>query len=151
MIYDKLDNLVQYDTKNNDLKRAYKSILNKEYLTFKAGKNIIDGDCVFAMKVDLTLKDIAEGEFEAHREYIDIHLPLVNCEDVEVVDVNVLEVTSAYNEEDDCLLGIAKATSSINLEPGTFLVVYPDDAHKVGVSKQHINESYKKIIYKVKV
>jgi len=151
MIYDKLDNIAHYDTKNNALKKAYKSILNREYLTFESGKNIIDDECVFAMKVDLTLKDISDGKYEAHRKYIDIHIPLVNNEDVEVVDVNALEVTSAYSEEDDCLLGIAKATSSINLRPGTFLVVYPDDAHKVGVSKQHINESYKKIIYKVKV
>lgn len=151
MIYDKIENIVCYDTKNSALKKAFQSIMKQDFLTFENGKTVIDGDHVFAMKVDLTLKPITEGVFEAHRNYIDIHLPLKNSEDVELVDVTALTITSPYKEDDDCLLGTAEATSSIHLTPGAFLLVYPDDAHKVGVTKSETCELYQKVIYKVLV
>ena len=150
MIYDKIENIVHYDTTNIALKKAMKSILNKDYLNFDKGKTTIDGEKVYAMKVELTLKPIEEGIFEAHKNYIDIHVPLKNSEDVEVTDVQTLQVTSPYDEEGDCLLGNSDPTVSIHLTPGTFLLVYPEDAHKVGVTKSE-SSSYQKVIYKVLV
>jgi len=151
MIYDKIENIVHYDTTNTILKKAIKSILNKEFLKFGEGKTTLDGEKLYAMKVDLTLKPIENGIFEAHKNYIDIHVPLNNSEDVEVAFVETLQITSPYDEEGDCLLGNSDATVSVYLTPGTFLLVYPDDAHKVGVTKNQSSSSYQKVIYKVLV
>lgn len=150
MIYDKIENIVHYDTTNMALKKAMGSIMNKDFLDFEDGKTTIDGEKVYAMKVGLTLKPVEEGVFEAHKKYIDIHVPLKNSEDVEVAFVDTLQVTSPYDEEGDCLLGTSDAAVSVHLTPGTFLLVYPDDAHKVGVTKNK-SSSYQKVIYKVLV
>lgn len=151
MIYDKIENIASYTTKHENLEKAYKSIASGAYLNFKDGKNDLDGDNLFAIKVNLILKKPEEGLFEAHRKYIDIHVPLCNSEDVAVSFLEDIILESEYDEEGDCLLGNSRRSMALMLSQGEFLVVFPQDAHKVGVSTAHSGQTYEKIIYKVRI
>ena len=67
---------------------------------------------------------------EVHRQYIDIHIPL---DGVEVIGWKPLEdctnLTKPYDEAADCELYTEPATSYINLQPGQFMIVWPEDPH----------------------
>ncbi len=149
MIYDKIANINDYDLKHAHLKRALTSIARGEYLNFESGKNEIEGDNLYAIRVKLSLGDYEEGIFEAHKKYVDIHVPVTNSEDVGIAFVEDITVTSDYDAAGDCLLGKSDTCMDVRLSEGEFLLVFPQDAHKVGVSKANIGKTYEKVIYKV--
>ncbi|MBN2898139.1 MAG: YhcH/YjgK/YiaL family protein [Clostridia bacterium] len=151
MIYDKVENISNYGSKHSNLQKAFESIASGAYLNFETGRNTIDGDNLYATKVKLELKDSDAGVFEAHQAYVDIHIPLVNSEDMGLSFVDDLTITSDYDANVDYLLGNSEKSIDVTLSEGQFIVLFPQDAHKVGVSKSKIGQAYEKVIYKVRL
>lgn len=89
----------------------------------------------------------AEGLYEAHRKYIDIHYLIRGCEVIKVADVNKIHVEKEYDEEGDCLLGSAEGKPYL-LKEGQFMVVLPEQAHLPGIEAE-APESVRKAVLKV--
>lgn len=89
----------------------------------------------------------AEGLFEAHRKYIDIHYLIRGCETIRIADVNEIHVEKEYDEEGDCLLGLAEGKPYLMRE-GDYMVVLPEEAHLPGLAVG-TPESVKKAVLKV--
>ena len=90
-----------------------------------------------------------ESFFEADEKFLDIHIMLSGSERVEIASPKNLEVFRSEAEND--FWGYrGKGDYSLILSPGSFLVVFPDDAHKI---KMQIGKSERvcKAVFKVKI
>ena len=90
-----------------------------------------------------------ESFFEAHEKFLDIHIMLSGSERVEIASPKALEVFRS-EEENDFWGYRGKGDYSLILAPGSFLVVFPDDAHKI---KMQVDGpcTVSKAVFKIKV
>ncbi|MHA0855608.1 YhcH/YjgK/YiaL family protein [Paenibacillus sp. CMAA1364] len=146
MIYDKITNAGQYSFTNARLKNALDDMVKGQFTesmeTIDFKKNL----------VSFTTKPKAECRYEAHKHYIDIHIVTQGREYVEVSNVACLSNLTVYIEENDIYFG--DVTSDLKfkgyLEPGYFLICFPEDTHLVGaheLDEQVVN----KVVYKVTI
>lgn len=80
--------------------------------------------------------DASAHPFEAHREYIDIHMMLEGVETIQWARLTEMLEHTPYHAEDDYALFNAKTGASLQdlvMHPGICAVFYPEDAHKPGL------------------
>ncbi|MDQ6422973.1 YhcH/YjgK/YiaL family protein [Paenibacillus sp. LHD-117] len=145
MIYDKIENAGLYIFQHAGLARAL------EDLRF----NLIgqsDSNAFSKNIAQFVTSPKEQKQYEAHKKYIDIHVVLEGKEYIEVSHIDSLTNVTAYDETRDIWFGDVQTASKLKgmLEPGYFLVCFPEDAHLVGAHEQHA-EDVKKIIYKIAV
>ena len=73
-------------------------------------------------------KDGTPRQFEAHRQYLDIHYCIAGSEGFGYNDVARLTPATEYNEEKDFQM-LEGEVYKLILRPGDFCVVFPEDAH----------------------
>ena len=95
-----------------------------------------------------TVRD-EEAFFEAHEKFLDIHMMLEGCERVEIASPAALEQFRA-EPENDFFAYHGEGRHSLVLKPGEFLVVFPDDAHKI---KMQVGDpcTVTKAVFKIKI
>lgn len=93
-------------------------------------------------------KPLYEGDFEAHRKYIDVQILLEGTEYVAFAPTGSLTVTKPYSEERDIFFLTGKEKQLIRFERGMFWAAFPQDAHKPG-RYTDTPAHYKKIIMKL--
>ena len=111
----------------------------------------IDGDNIFAMVMSYDTRTIDEAAFEAHEKYIDVQAVLDGAEGFQILDKSELEISVPYDEEKEVeFYKPATGTTQLDLYPGSFVLLFPHDAHMptliVGSESQYI----KKVVVKVK-
>jgi len=74
-------------------------------------------------------KGVNEGNYEAHRHYLDIQVLLEGAETVVWSDISALRVSVPYDPKKDKTI-FAGAGCSMTLLPGTCYVCWPEDGHK---------------------
>jgi YhcH/YjgK/YiaL family protein len=89
-----------------------------------------------------------ESFFEAHEKFLDIHLMLQGSERVEIAPPAALEQFQSV-PENDFYAYRGEGWQKLVLSPGDFLVVFPEDAHKI---KMQLGspETVTKAVFKVK-
>ena len=90
-----------------------------------------------------------ESFFEAHEKFLVIHIMLEGSERVEIASPKTLEVFRSEPEND--FWGYhGQGRVKMVLAPGEFLVVWPDDAHKI---KMQLGspETVTKAVFKIKI
>ncbi len=90
-----------------------------------------------------------ESFFEAHEKFLDIHMMLSGSERVEIASPADLE--QFRNEpQNDFYAYHGEGRHKLVLSPGDFLVVWPDDAHKI---KMYLDEpkTVTKAVFKIKI
>ena len=109
----------------------------------------IKGSDVYATR--FTYETIPEEEsfFEAHRNYLDIHLMLEGSERVEIAPPETLTEFDRV-EANDFYAYRGEGQYRLVLSPGDFLVVFPNDAHKI---KMRVDgpETVTKAVFKVRI
>lgn len=140
MILDKIENLQRYDQRLQFIKEI---LQNKRYVK---GKFDISEPSKFGIGIEYTTKISEEGLWEAHRKYLDIHVILEGEELVEIADIS--NMTSTKDYEDDYELFSGEKDFSVNVVPGDFLVLFPNEVHKTGVKITDAT-AVKKIVFKL--
>ncbi|MBB1483028.1 YhcH/YjgK/YiaL family protein [Tessaracoccus sp. MC1865] len=72
-------------------------------------------------------------QFEAHRRFADVHVVLEGEETVKLAALDALTPATEFDEETDFGLHEGPTTVTVNLQPGWFVVAFPNDAHLPGV------------------
>ena len=90
-----------------------------------------------------------ESFFEAHGKFLDIHLMLCGSERVEVAPPAELEQFES-KPENDFYAYRGRGHYHMVLSPGDFLVVFPNDAHKIKMQVDGA-ETVTKAVFKIKV
>ena len=114
-----------------------------------AGRHEIDGERLFVNIVEYRTTTAQERFWEAHREYLDVHLMLEGTERIDLNFIQNMDVKE-YAAKDDFLSMDGEKNASVILKPGDFLVCYPTDAHRTAVAADK-QENIKKAIFKVKI
>ena len=91
--------------------------------------------------------------FEAHREYLDIHVPLSGEERMDIADTAALTLNEGASKPENDFYAYSDrdpAHQSIVLKNGDFLVAFPADAHRV---KGQVSgpSDVRKVVFKIKL
>lgn len=147
MIVDRIEYAGQYAKQLVHLKDALDFI--RENPDLGEGKHTFPGG--WLMKQTGVTKALNDGPYEAHRSYIDVQ---ILAEGREIILWNRLEnmtALSPYNTDTD-KQALSGAGSILELVPGMFCVLFPEDAH---AACRHLEgdspANYVKYVVKLKI
>lgn len=129
-------------------KAAFDYVKSHDMLHTPGGRIELDGRNLFINCDNPTLKTAGEQVLEAHRKYIDIHIPLDGDETIGWKNIDDCSNESRpYDTEADCQFFAEPASAYVTLHPGEFLVAWPEDAHAPIIG----SGSLRKLIVKVRI
>lgn len=116
---------------------------------YEKGSHEIDGDRLFVNVVEYTTTTPEERFWEAHKNYLDVHVMIRGTEQIDVNFIQNME-QKEFVEKDDFLPLEGEKNGHVILRDGDFLVCYPSDGHRTAIA---VNgpEGIKKAIFKVKI
>ena len=108
-------------------------------------------DGMYAMVSAYMTKPAEEALFETHQEYIDLQALVAGQEILEWAPANTLRVQEPYEPEKDCALfdRLGPGPGRVELQPGTFVALFPNDAHAPGIAMGKTPQAVKKVVVKV--
>lgn len=117
------------------------------------GKYSLRGEDLFAIVMGYQTQPAESSELEAHRRYLDIQVLLAGREGVVCHNVADLRVLKPYDPEQDFELYQVPPVvpARIILRPGSFLALFPHDAHMPCLRLEHGAEPVRKVVVKVAV
>lgn len=116
--------------------------------SLKLGKIIIDEDRKYINIVEIDLKEKEEQHLEAHKQYIDFHIPISNEEIYGWKNFeNCTMQKKEYEAVNDSELFDDIPEKYFIVKPGEFVVFFPEDAHAPAIGKGKI----KKLIAKIRI
>lgn len=148
MILAHIQDSARYESLHPLFQKAFDYIKANDLSTVPAGRIVLDGDNLFINVVDAEMVSADVQKLEAHRQYIDIHVPLLQTELIGYKHLSFLGDSDApFDEAGDCALYTDSQVCWQQVRVGEFLLVYPEDAHAplVGQGKQ------RKLIIKVRI
>ena len=121
--------------------------------TAEDGYTHLQGDDVFARVMSYDTRGPDEGVLESHRRYIDVQSSLIGAEGIDWFPRESLEIRQAYDEENDVEFYHRPelVPGHVDVYPGTYAVLYPEDAHMAQQIVGEKIESIKKVVVKVRL
>lgn len=147
MIFDDLINFEDYiifEEKAAEKINAFIKSLNKD---IALGKHELDGEKLFANVASYETR--AEGEFEAHREYVDIQLLLLGDEDIYFDSAVGAQVTKEYEPDCEFFKFTSDTAGKCNLRVGNFAVFMPYELHMPNMQSAKGQTTNIKVVVKV--
>jgi YhcH/YjgK/YiaL family protein len=119
-------------------------------LALPAGKTVLDEGNVFVNRQSYIGKKFEDAKIESHYKWLDIQIVLKGVEGFGYADISKnLPVTVPYDEVKDKVNYEGKLDGIINLEGGTFALVFPPDLHKPCIKVN--DETIEKAVIKVRI
>lgn len=130
MIVAKLSDAADYRGIHPRLDRVIEC-LNPEFLNgVGLETQKLEDDLLYVTRFDYETLPFEDGIFEAHKKYLDVHLLLSGEERVDIAHPETLEL---FEHRDDFYAYHGQAEQTVVLRPGSFLIVFPGDAHRLKV------------------
>ena len=109
-------------------------LLTPEFLASVGTETVhMDGDKLYATRNIFDTAPDSETFFESHKRYLDIHVVTKGEERMEVADPKTLTVDGEKSRPEGDFYAYTEKSAehqTLILKPGTFLVAFPDDAHR---------------------
>lgn len=147
MIITTTDQFKRYYSLNPHFKKVGEWLSKLDISTLHEGRNDVDGDNVYVNFAKGTMEYSNVTPMEAHKQYIDIHVPLVKREKMGWRSIETCQnLSTEYSEKDDYMLFSDTPDLVVEMPVGTLVLVFPEDPHSpmVGEGNQ------KKLIIKVR-
>ena len=120
----------------------------QELLNAEDGRVELDGDRLFINKMTADGEPAEQRPLELHREYIDVHILLDGRERIGWKALKALtRQTQDFAPGGDIAFYADTPTAFVDLLPGQFAVIYPEDPHAPLIGSGKI----KKLIAKIKL
>lgn len=118
------------------------------------GKTLLQGDDLFAIVMSYDTRERCDAMLESHRKYVDIQAVLTEAEGIDWFPREGLEVKIPYDAEKDAMFyhrldGTAPA--HLEMKPGRFVILYPEDAHMCQLIVDGAIRTIKKVVVKVRL
>lgn len=131
MIYAKLSDAERYLGIHPRLDAALK-YLNADFLrTVGTVRQDLDGDALYVTRFDVQTSADEGRSFEYHRRYLDIFTLTAGTERVDLATPGALTLREQHDDYWGCA---GRPEQSVILTPGSFLVLFPGDAHRPGMA-----------------
>ena len=149
MIFDQLKNAEIYCNCHNGFKKGFAFIRTAIESNMEPGRYQIDGDDVFAMVQEYETKENV-GQFEAHRNYIDIQCIVAGVECMEAAELDGCKEAVPYDAAKDIAFYTADPQTKMRVTEESFAIFFPWDAHNPGIC-DGVPGKVKKVVIKVRV
>lgn len=149
MIFGNIRNEKEFSSMEEKVRKCLEYARENDLLSYELGTHKIDGDNFFVNVVSYETTAKENRIWEAHRQYLDIHLILDGTEQIDLNFIENME-QGEFVEKDDFLPLNGKENSHVELTNGDFLVCYPHDAHRTAI-QVGAPAPLKKAIFKVKI
>lgn len=91
-----------------------------------------------------------EGEFEVHRDYLDLQYIVSGGERIQVAHLSVLSEGGPYSKGNDIqFFQKAEESTTLNMAPGCFAVFFPWDGHKPNLHFRGTPAQVRKVVFKI--
>lgn len=149
MIFGNITNLEEYAYLEDKIKACFNFYDENDMKNMEAGIHKINDDEFFVNIVEYDTTTAENRFWEAHKEYLDLHLMLLGEERIALNFLKDMDLGD-YDEQKDFQAAEGEITSSVDLKVGDFLVCYPNDVHMTALQ---IDDSIyiKKAIFKIKI
>ena len=148
MIVDGLRNCKKYAALHPLFDKAFDFLLTNDLESLKPGKIELEENKLWASVVVIPGNTADAIKMEAHRNYIDIQVPLTKAETIGWKSLlKATKEIESYNPDNDCTFYSDEATLLLKLQPTEFAVFFPEDVHQPGI----VEGPHKKIIIKVRI
>lgn len=146
-----MENIAEYFEELPLLKKAAEFVKEFNEKGKEDGTYEIDGDKVFATISSYRTKPQApEMMFEAHKRYIDVQYIVSGIERIRWARLNSVDlVEERYSKGQDIAFYEGTPLFDFTLTKGTFLLLYPEDAHLPGLSADNKDVNVRKIVFKI--
>ena len=131
MILDRLDNADTYAAVDA-LADAFAFLRRGGFDELATGRHEVGGERMYVMVNRYTTKPPSELPYEAHRAWLDVHYIVSGRETLYWQDIGAMPEGEGYQADGDAELFRHDGGLPVVLEPGMFVVLYPQDAHKPG-------------------
>jgi YhcH/YjgK/YiaL family protein len=149
MILGTLKDSARYEALHPDFKEVFDYIKQHDLLHTELGRIELRGEDVFINNVDPTTVLSCDQPLEAHEAYLDIHVLLKGQERIGWLPTGECrKPRGTFDHEKDFILYDDTPTSYVDLLPGQFTIVYPEDAHAPLIGQ---GEKIRKLIVKIRV
>lgn len=149
MIFGNIQNLEEYPFLEEQIKECFAYAKEHDLASYEKGSHEIDGESLFVNVVEYTTTTASERFWEAHRQYLDLHLMLHGTEQIDLNFIENMDLKE-FVEKDDFLPMEGEKNSSVILRDGDFLICYPSDGHRTAVAVDE-PEAIKKAIFKIRI
>lgn len=145
----KVLNLKHLDRSEHEDIREVLEFMDQHDLTEYDGANNEVSEDTFFNVARYTTGSPEKAQWESHKCYIDVHVPLSGVERIHHNFLSNLEQVD-YDEEGDSVASRGKHASELVVQSGDIVVFYPEDAHQTGVAADGPDDVHK-VIFKVKI
>lgn len=149
MIFGNIDNLEEFSYLEKQIMECFAYAKSHDLASYEKGSHEIDGDRLFVNIVEYTTTTPVERFWEAHKNYLDVHVMIHGTEQIDLNFIQNMDVKE-FVEKDDFLPMEGEKNSSVILRDGDFLICYPGDGHRTAVAVDG-PEQIKKAIFKVRI
>lgn len=133
----------------DQLKRAFEFLESDAINTRAPGRYEIDAKRMYATIVQDKTRPADAAQFEAHRKYIDLHYLMRGRELIGSAAAISLRETAAYDSEKEAALyERPRKYRRLILNPGSFVVFFPGQAHMPGCDVEK-SEEIRKVVVKI--
>ena len=152
MILDTLDNASRYKGIHPGIDQVLEAAKAYTADNYSNGRVVLDGDNVFMNMASYETHPTDQAVFEAHKQYVDVMVMVEGTEIIYVKSTGALtRVYQEYNPEAEVLLAdFDTDATAVRLETGSFVVLFPQDAHSPACHADG-PVNVKKIIGKVRI
>ena len=127
-------------------------LLTPEFLASVGTETVhMDGDKLYATLNIFDTAPDAETFFESHKLYLDIHAVTKGEERMEIADPKALTVDEVKSKPEGDFYAYTEKSAehqTLILRPGTFLVAFPDDAHRCKGQVDGVSQ-VEKVVFKI--
>jgi len=147
MIVDTIANSALYEAIHPLFHRAFEFLRDPKLATLANGKYVLDGDRLYANISDSALRPAVTAKPELHRKYIDIQYVISGTDIIGWSPLCGLGHIGPFDEKGDFGLADDHPQSWVEVRPGCFAILFPDDAHAPCVGEGTV----RKVVIKVAV
>ena len=149
MIYAKNTDALSYRGIHPNLDLALEHI-TPDFLARVGSERVeLKGGDVYATRFAYETLPAEETFFEAHRNFLDIHIMVDGSEGVEIAPPEALTEFDRV-EANDFYAYRGEGDYKLALSPGDFLVVFPNDAHRIKMCLER-PAPVSKVVFKVRI
>lgn len=148
MILDAIENSALAEGISPLFRKAFDYVRHNDLASAPAGVTEIDGKDLYISISEFDGKHACETRLETHRRYIDIQIPISAAETIGWKrSCTLASPEGGYSEQDDIRFYNDRPTAYITVNPGEYVIFFPDDAHAPGIATHRI----KKAVIKIKI
>ena len=139
MILDTLDKLEKYGFISPLMDKVADFFKNTDLASLEPGRIVLQGDDLFVNinRQDAQTRD--EVPIEAHKEYIDIQVPISSDEEMGFLSAPFMPAPSKpYSAERDVAFYPGLCDTYLNVKKGMFVVFFPGEGHAPAITKDGI-------------